>query len=225
MFRKTILVAALAGACGTVQAQTTDDFNRPDGSGLGPNYTAAGGNLAIFGNKAVSSNFSGLALYSGSSSTSASVDVATRGDDAGSYVAIALGYLSGSNYFIKVQDNNGDGAFDSYGFYTGNNEYNGLHDLNPFFTGKISVNYIGTVASLIVEGSWNTQVFTHDYGFTPGSLDVGLGINRQGVADNLSFDAASPTGVPEPTSWAMMIVGFGLAGAGIRTRRVRAAFA
>ena len=38
--------------------------------------------------------------------------------------------------------------------------------------------------------------------------------------DQLTFDpAATPGGVPEPTTWAMMIVGFGMIGAGARNRR------
>ena len=47
----------------------------------------------------------------------------------------------------------------------------------------------------------------------PNGYDVGL--------DNLRFDvrAVEATAVPEPASWALMIAGFGLAGAAIRSRR------
>lgn len=38
--------------------------------------------------------------------------------------------------------------------------------------------------------------------------------------DNVVLDAPVISGVPEPTTWAMMIAGFGLAGAAIRRRRV-----
>jgi hypothetical protein len=39
-------------------------------------------------------------------------------------------------------------------------------------------------------------------------------------ADNISFDlAAAPTGVPEPSTWAMMLVGFAAIGAGLRRRQ------
>lgn len=46
--------------------------------------------------------------------------------------------------------------------------------------------------------------------------------------DNLKFDVKSvfvPGGVPEPTTWAMMIAGFGLAGAAMRRRTARVATA
>ena len=39
--------------------------------------------------------------------------------------------------------------------------------------------------------------------------------------DNVSM--AANTGVPEPTTWALMILGFGSAGAALRRRRVGAA--
>ena len=37
--------------------------------------------------------------------------------------------------------------------------------------------------------------------------------------DDITFSLATPTGVPEPATWAMMISGFGLAGAALRRRR------
>jgi hypothetical protein len=54
-----------------------------------------------------------------------------------------------------------------------------------------------------------------------GGSDQGLGI------DDLKFTAGLqvPTGVPEPTNWALMIGGFGLAGAALRRRASRVAFA
>jgi len=42
------------------------------------------------------------------------------------------------------------------------------------------------------------------------------------VMDNVTYDAA-PAGVPEPVSWAMMLVGFFGLGAGLRARRRTAA--
>ena len=42
--------------------------------------------------------------------------------------------------------------------------------------------------------------------------------------DNLLVTGAAPSAVPEPATWAMMIMGFGLAGTAIRSRRRRLAF-
>jgi len=240
MFRKTIFAAALACACGTAQAQTTDDFNRDDGPGLGPAYTIHSGKFETFAWNAVGSG-AALATYYGSSGNHATLDVATDGYVPGSYAALVFGYLSGQDYFIKVQDMDGDGWFDSFGFLTGNNESIGeLQALNPFGNGTLDVMLKGTTASLTVwteqprlapDGmakatgdGWIPQTYTFDYGFAPGSTDVGLGLEGLAIVDNFSFGTVA-AGVPEPASWAMMIIGFGLAGAGMRSRRVRIAFA
>jgi hypothetical protein len=127
-----------------------------------------------------------------------------------------------------VQDNDGDGFFDRYGFDTGNNDLAGpFLGLNPFQTGNIEVIVSGTTATLnIVANGGFIQSFSRNYGFAPGSTTVGFGINRLGVADNLTFDRINmPGAVPEPATWAMMIGGFGLVGGAMRTRRRAVAFA
>jgi PEP-CTERM motif len=215
--------AALAAAAPAGAAVVVDDFNRANAPNLGPNYTIQNGGLAIL-NNAVVGNIVSLSTYNGSSATSAGVDVSLRGFDEGSYVALALGYLGSGpqeklSYFIKVMDNDGDGWFDKYAFYGGNNNLEGLlGSMNPFQTGSIDVSYTGTIASLLITSGGNTQLFSYDYGFAPSTRDIGLGINRQGRADNLRFDQlASP--VPEPATWAMLVAGFGLVGGAMRLRR------
>lgn len=219
-----LAIAAFAALLSTtaVQATVTDDFNRPDGLTIGDSYTVENGNFRISGNKAITTNFVSLATYNNSTSVNAGLDASLRGIDAGSYVALSFGYGTANSYFIKVQDNNGDGFFDRYGFDTGNNDLNGIFaDLNPFQSGKIDVAVNGTVATLTVFTNGATQIFSHDYGYAPGSTKVGFGLNRLGAADNFRFDAVAGGngGVPEPATWALMIGGFGLAGAAARTRR------
>jgi hypothetical protein len=214
MIRFAFAAAALAAAI-PAHAAVVDDFNRANSATLGANYTIQSGGLSILNNQAVGTSIS-LSTFNGSASTAAGIDVALRGADSGSYIALTLGYLSGTSYFIKVQDNDGDGTFDRYAFYGGNNDLNGfIGALNGFQTGSIDVSYSGTVAQLIVTANGGTQTFSYDYGYTPGSTDVGFGINRLGVADNLRFNAAA-TAVPEPATWAMMLCGFGLVGGAIR---------
>jgi hypothetical protein len=51
------------------------------------------------------------------------------------------------------------------------------------------------------------------------SIDFGGGANFVAY-DNITFGSATPGGVPEPASWAMLIAGFGLVGAAQRRRKV-----
>lgn len=220
---KTMMMtlAALLGATGA-QAAVTDDLNRPNALTLGNAYTVQNGSFRIDGNRAITTNFVSLATYDNSVSDSASLDVALRGQDAGSYVALSFGFDSANSYFVKVQDNDGDGFFDRYGFDTGNNDLNGpFLALTPFQTGNLEVSVAGTTATLtIVRFGGFIESFSRNYGFTPGSATVGFGLNRLGVADNFSFDAVGGgSAVPEPATWALMIGGFGLAGSAARRRR------
>lgn len=58
-----------------------------------------------------------------------------------------------------------------------------------------------------------------------GLLSVSLGGSGFPQIDNVSFTVASATApVPEPATWAMMIVGFGAVGATLRRRRPAVAF-
>jgi len=74
----------------------------------------------------------------------------------------------------------------------------------------------GNIAFL-VEGAGLYAVDFDLFGGTGsfGGMDGGL----------TEFSVESAGGIPEPASWAMMIGGFGLAGAALRRRRVRVAFA
>lgn len=224
-----ILMGALAALLATTAAHgaVIDDFNRADALTLGVNYTVQNGNFRISGNRAITTNFVSLATFDGSSSNNVGVDAALRGFDSGSYVALTLGYGSAHSYFIKIQDNDGDGFFDRYGFDTGNNDLNGPFNALGFGfqTASIDVSYTGTVATLNILANGNSLTYSYDYGFAPGSGLVGFGLNRLGTADNLRFDFTPPAGVPEPASWALLIGGFGLAGGAARVRRRAVVFA
>ena len=225
---KTLTAALLALSTATAaQADVTDNFNRANALTPGSAYTIENGNVRIDGNRAITTNFVSLATYNNSASDSASLDVALRGFDAGSYVALSFGFDSADSYFVKVQDNDGDGFFDRYGFDTGNNDLNGpFLGLTPFQTANIEVSVTGTTATLtIVRAGGFIESFSRNYGFAPGSATVGFGLNRLGVADNFTFDGVTGAPVPEPASWALMIAGFGLAGAAARRRRTNLAYA
>ena len=51
---------------------------------------------------------------------------------------------------------------------------------------------------------------------TADIIDLKATINGNG---GVFFDKVSVAGVPEPTSWALMIAGFGLTGVALRRRR------
>ncbi|HEV2569812.1 PEPxxWA-CTERM sorting domain-containing protein [Sphingomonas sp.] len=218
------LAAAMLGAT-AAQAQITDDFNRPNAQTIGSNYTVQNGNFRVNNNKAETTSFVSLATYNNSASDYAGVQASLRGFDAGSYVALSFGFDSANSYFVKVQDNNGDGFFDRYGFDTGNNDLNGIFQpLNSVFqTGSVEVFVQGTTANLVIVANGGfIQSYTFDYGFAPGSATVGFGINRLGVVDDFTFKGLAGAPVPEPASWGLMIAGFGLAGAAARGRRAKA---
>ena len=59
--------------------------------------------------------------------------------------------------------------------------------------------------------------FTSDTAFSRVVIKSRPGSGFQVTMDNLTYSSAAP-GVPEPASWAMMIAGFGLAGAALRAR-------
>jgi hypothetical protein len=59
---------------------------------------------------------------------------------------------------------------------------------------------------------------------TAFSIDFGGTANQSGF-DNITFGSATPGGVPEPASWAMMIGGLGLVGGAMRRRRTAVSFA
>jgi hypothetical protein len=216
-----LAAAILATTAATAaRADVVDSFNRANALTPGDVYTVQNGNIRIDGNRAITTNVVSLATYNNSASDSAAIDVALRGAESGSYVALSFGFDSSASYFIKVQDNDGDGFFDRYRFDTGNNDLTGpIQTLNSFQSGSIAVGIVGSVATLTVTANGGTQTFSYDYGFVTGSATVGFGLNRFGVADNFSFDGLANAPVPEPATWALMIGGFGLAGAAARSRR------
>lgn len=90
-------------------------------------------------------------------------------------------------------------------------------DGNPGSSGSLPTAYPGHV-SVPVMSPWAQSNITLRWG--PDSYDVGL--------DNIAFEyrlISVPGVIPEPGTWAMMILGFGLVGAASRSRhmaRVRA---
>lgn len=87
----------------------------------------------------------------------------------------------------------------------------------------------------IVTSFFSKQIFRQAPGFPPidignvtispsGQLRISFANTVTGADGfaSITLGAPSPTGVPEPTSWAMMIGGFALAGSAARRRTTRA---
>lgn len=62
-------------------------------------------------------------------------------------------------------------------------------------------------------------------GFTGGNVNAAFGYTGGTPAAYLTIGTAAAVPVPEPASWALMVLGFGAAGYGLRRRTARRAFA
>jgi hypothetical protein len=218
--RIVLSIKGLLAAVGLATAScaiANDDFNRPDG-GLGSNWTTIYGAPEIFNGQARSDGGTGrmeLAIYNGEGGNWVEFDL-MHGSSNLQYGAAVLGWGGSKSYFVKVQDN-GVGQFDKFGFYVNNNDGGSFDFLDsPFTDGRIRVSIDGSVATLTITPTLGeTQVYSYDYGFVSEGSGVGLGFYNDVRIDN--FRTAINV-VPEPATWAMMIVGFGLIGGALRRR-------
>ena len=131
-------------------------------------------------------------------------------------------------------------TWDNVGYYS-----TGSDKLNAFQLVLRSDDYVvplgeGQIGFFYKNMNWETtgtsQTAAIGFGDGAGNSEVLEGSNTSGLNSivanhSLWFDqnltpVTPPSGaVPEPATWAMMILGFGLVGAGMRRRRVRVAFA
>ncbi len=88
--------------------------------------------------------------------------------------------------------------------------------------GNFTVN-TATTQTLTFFGLTSDTAFTS---FTIGGVPNPAGFSPSIVLDNLSFGSANVTApVPEPATWAMMLVGFGMVGAAVRRRQAKTSVA
>ena len=106
------------------------------------------------------------------------------------------------NYTFNTTFNRGDSG-DGVGIFTYNNQQGGL-------------NAVGTLDAANPTFSYNGTQFLN-----AGQI-VGLGVDRGGTNNTYfndsTFLSGSIAGVPEPATWALMILGFGATGAAMRRR-------
>jgi len=83
----------------------------------------------------------------------------------------------------------------------------------------VSFHVGGAVGEPTGVGYTSTAFFLFDAGNVIGGLDT-IGFNRAGLSNARLYSTGRfvPPAVPEPATWAMMIVGFGLVGGAMRRR-------
>ncbi|WP_374578504.1 PEPxxWA-CTERM sorting domain-containing protein [Phenylobacterium sp.] len=115
---------------------------------------------------------------------------------------------------------------DTFSFYWGSvDTYNTLelYDKNNVFIGKVEGGTLPPANGDQVDGNSNIRV---NFGLTGADRNLGyLKFYSDGKAFELDDIAFATSAVPEPATWAMMIAGFGMAGAAIRRRRTTFAVA
>jgi hypothetical protein len=206
--RRLALIAALVGvafavAPGVASAFSCgvllDNFNRADSANLGPNWALQANAIGISSNAATNSAANeALATYNPRNASEACIDVATSGAVT-QYAGIVLRHADLNNsIFIKVQDNNNDGAFERAFFYRGNNGAGGtlrpFVDFTPFSSGRIHVWSKGTNARLDIDTDFDNrpeQSFTVT-GITTAGLGTLTGIAGYGGAKIDNFRTAPP---------------------------------
>lgn len=204
-----------------------DSFNRADSPTLTGNWDVIAGDIAIENGEAAGRPFSpGLALAQAAGNVHGmrfQMDVRAVANGTFSYAALAIGTggtAPGQGLFVKVQDNNGDGLFDTYGFYTGNNQASGFSGAmfgvldNPISRARVTAYVDGDVVRLGIDSDFdgfsNATTSANGVGELALSDRFGFGISGGAYADNYSA-----TAVPEPATLAAIGVGL----AALRRRR------
>ena len=198
---KTIALAVAGGASvSAAYAQPGDNFNR---NTLGPGWASVSGTLSVSGDE-LHGTTSAIGTFTAAPNSSAgSVLVFTGGTDL-EYGAVALGNIAGgSNAFVKIQAQSGNGMFDHAAFYTGNNSGSAG---TTFFTlsspvpspALLDVFFCGTVAEMRITSSAGVQTYSHNYGHRFGD-GVGAGTFGTVALDNYIASASACTqGEPAP---------------------------
>ncbi|MBX3482963.1 PEPxxWA-CTERM sorting domain-containing protein [Phenylobacterium sp.] len=212
---KTGLLAAACAAGlamgGAAQALTVIDFEGQPLGAVADGYTVPGFEELVFS----TALGSGLGLYTGPESDG--VSLLANNDTNGNFIKGT--FTDGLHSFISMTFGNDDPFFLTTG------------DQAVLTVFKAGVMVGQTVVLLTAPNdlmdqtigfqlaqfdSW-TFAYTSAAG-TPSTGGNGASVGLIEVIDNITYDTLT-TGVPEPATWAMMILGFGGVGATLRQRR------
>ena len=221
---------ALTGAPATAATIFEDSFDAEGGTVLNytgfTNWTVSEGSVDL-----VKSGDYGITCLGGSG---ACVDLDGTSSDGGRIDSTPFSFNAGDRVELVfwMSGNQRGGSADDFtvGFiFAGPN--GALID-SSFTGGSFGDNEIdggGLLGSISAGGTlaWNTGFNRYVYGFVAGGAGTGQVIfgdltgadNIGPVLDNVGLSITQTGIVPEPATWAMMLAGFGLVGAGLRRRR------
>lgn len=129
-----------------------------------------------------------------------------------------LSTVGGAATTIALSARDGFRGFDTVSFFLGSiDSYNTVNILST--TGAILASFTGSQLSFAANGNQELPITNRRVTFTRTAGDAQIaGINFASTGNSLEVDNLVFT-VPEPSTWALMIVGFGMIGFAMRSRR------
>jgi hypothetical protein len=211
MISKVILTAAALALPAAAQAAVVT-FNSTPGGGKAEGFSATGEpGITFFG--AVPGNLQVGSFFESNNSPA----LAAFNDTNGNFIRGVMGTASTA---ISMEFGNDDGNFSNPGDLATLTLFNGATQVGQV---TVALNRNDVMDQTIAYSGAVFTSWTFAYTDAAGNPFTGGGQANVGlieIIDNINYRA-----VPEPATWAMMIAGFGLAGAAMRRRSSKVVYA
>lgn len=182
-----------------------DDFNRVNGA-LGEPWSDKVYGVRIVGNMAGNdpgTNYFGLSVHTAIGVNEAKARIQTGGTGYVQYTGFAFNYADGEEFiFIKIQDNDTDGLFDTGGCYIGNNGSLGFFGLGffaltqAFSSGDLNVSVSADRSVKIslhnLVGGGADQQYICEGGPAVNGVQFGIASLNGALMDNVTVEPAEP---------------------------------